>query len=88
MIPVAVSGARTQARLGSVGPEVQYLATSFTNDMSTLGGMARAGGGGRDKMYDRGRLLLVKTTMETLRGIYRMKDINPLAMFKVRRGDG
>jgi uncharacterized protein YxjI len=35
-------------------------------------------------MYNRGRLLLVKTTMETMRGIYRMKDINPLAIFKVR----
>jgi membrane protein insertase Oxa1/YidC/SpoIIIJ len=86
MIPVAVNGARTQVRLGSVSPEVQYLATSFTNDMSTLGRMARGGGGGGkgDQMYNRGRLLLVKTTMETMRGIYRMKDINPLAIFKVR----
>ncbi|KAL3779010.1 hypothetical protein ACHAW5_010001 [Stephanodiscus triporus] len=85
MIPIAVNGARTQVRLGTVSPEVQYLVTSFTNDMSTLGRMAgrnsRGGSFVRDQLY-RGRLLLIKTTMETLRGIYRMKEINPLAIFK------
>jgi hypothetical protein len=89
MIPIAVNGARTQVRLGTVSPEVQYLVTSFTNDMSTLGRMAgmnssrEKGSFVRDQLY-RGRLLLMKTTMETLRGIYRMKEINPLAIFKVR----
>ena len=95
MIPIAVHGARTQVKLGSVSPEVQYLITSFTTDMTTLGGKqaaatATGGQGGQkskssyhvDQMYYKGRIVLIKATMETLRGIYRMKDINPLAIFK------
>lgn len=96
MIPIAIHGAKTQVKLGSVSPEVQYLITSFTTDMTTLGGKAAAaaaagqgqGQQSRNNYYVnqlyKGRIVLIKATMETLRGIYRMKDINPLAIFKVR----
>jgi membrane protein insertase Oxa1/YidC/SpoIIIJ len=92
MIPIVVHGAKTQVKLGSVSPEVQYLLTSFTTDMTTLG--KAAGGGGQEKVGQqknssnsdyyvnqlyKGRIILIKATMETLRGIYRMKDINPLS---------
>jgi hypothetical protein len=98
MIPIVVHGAKTQVKLGSVSPEVQYLLTSFTTDMTTLG-KAAGGGGGQENVGQqknssnsdyyvnqlyKGRIILIKATMETLRGIYRMKDINPLAIFKVR----
>ncbi len=88
-----VHGAKTQVKLGSVSPEVQYLLTSFTTDMTTLG-KAAGGGGGQEKVGQqknssnsdyyvnqlyKGRIILIKATMETLRGIYRMKDINPLS---------
>jgi hypothetical protein len=96
MIPIVLHGAKTQVKLGSVSPEVQYLLTSFTTDMTTLG--KAAGGQGKvgqqknssdyyvNQLY-KGRIILIKATMETLRGIYRMKDINPLAIFKVRDGN-
>jgi membrane protein insertase Oxa1/YidC/SpoIIIJ len=93
MIPIVIHGAKTQVKLGSVSPEVQYLLTSFTTDMTTLGKAAGQGKVGQknsdyyvNQLY-KGRIILIKATMETLRGIYRMKDINPLAIFKVRDGN-
>jgi membrane protein insertase Oxa1/YidC/SpoIIIJ len=93
MIPIVIHGAKTQVKLGSVSPEVQYLLTSFTTDMTTLGkaGQGKTVGQNSSDYYVnqlyKGRIILIKATMETLRGIYRMKDINPLAIFKVRDGN-
>lgn len=86
MIPIAVQGARTQVRYGSVSPEVQYLITSFTNDMKLLGAAGRYSQEGSFAwtQASRGRMRMIYTTLSTLRGVFKLNQINLLDIFKVR----
>lgn len=86
MIPIAIRGAKTSVKFGNISPEVQYLITNFTNDMRALkmrGIMSQVGSFTRQQS-ERGQRLIIKTTWQSLRGLFRMNKVNLLDIFKVR----
>ena len=86
MIPIAIRGAKTQIKFGSVSPEVQFIITGFTNDMKTIksrGQFSEEGSFIYQQVFTaQGRL--INMTLKTLRGIFTLKQINMLDIFKVR----
>lgn len=65
-----------------VAPEVQYLITNFRNDFGML--KKKEGQSGGNEAYRKAQLSLVRYTVESLRGIFRLHKVNLLDVFKVR----
>ncbi|KAL7539106.1 hypothetical protein ACHAXR_009028 [Thalassiosira sp. AJA248-18] len=84
MIPIAIQGAKTSVKFGTISPEVQYLITSFTNDMKALKarGMWSQEGSFMAQQSSRGQMVLIKSTMQTLRGLFKLNKVNLLDIFK------
>ena len=85
MIPVAVRGARTSVKFGTISPEVQYLITTFTNDMKTLnfrGRWSQEGSYAAMQTFA-GKRQLITATLSTLRSLFLLKKVNLLDIFKV-----
>ncbi len=84
MIPISIRGAQAQVRLSSVSPELQYLITSFTNDMKTLNAAGRFGSEGSlvRKQMLAAKPRLVRQTLATMRGLLTMKRVNLFDIFK------
>lgn len=84
MIPVALRGARTQVKFGTISPEVQYLITSFTADMKALRGrgMFSQEGSFRRMQSERGQAGLIRITWKSLRGLFKVHKINLMDIFK------
>jgi membrane protein insertase Oxa1/YidC/SpoIIIJ len=72
LIPFVLHSAHTAARFAKVAPEVQFLVSVFQNDLK------RAKDEGAPKREQR---FLFTTTMKTMRAIYKINKINPLAIF-------
>jgi membrane protein insertase Oxa1/YidC/SpoIIIJ len=81
MIPLVIQGAKTSLGIGVVAPEVQYLITNFTNDFRMLKKKEQASGS--DELR-KAQLTLVRYTVESLRGIFKLHKVNLLDIFKVR----
>ena len=79
MIPLVIQGAKTQIGIGVVAPEVQFLITSFRNDMMHL--KRKEDGTG---MWQKAQMQLIKMTVELLRGIFKLHKVNVFDVFKVR----
>ncbi|KAG7361491.1 60Kd inner membrane domain containing protein [Nitzschia inconspicua] len=72
LIPLVIYSAKMAARYAKVAPEVQFIITLFQNDLKKM----RAEG---KSLYEQRYLFL--QNMQTLRGIYKLHDINPLTVF-------
>ena len=72
LIPLVVYGAQTAARYAKVAPEVQFIVTLFQNDLKKM----RAEG---KSLYEQRYLFL--QNIQTVRGIYKLHNINPLTVF-------
>jgi len=84
MVPIAIRGAQAQVKLSSVSPELQYLITSFTNDMKTLNAAGSLGAEGSlvKKQVLAAKPRLVRQTLSTMRGLLTMKHVNLFDIFK------
>ncbi len=71
-------------KLSSVSPELQYLITSFTNDMKTLNAAGHFGSEGSlvKKQVLAAKPRLVRQTLATMRGLLTMKHVNLFDIFK------
>jgi membrane protein insertase Oxa1/YidC/SpoIIIJ len=72
LIPVVIYGAQTSARFARVVPEVQFLLTLFQNDMTKLR---------EEKAPWVKKAILMRTSLGTLGGIYKLHKINPFSIF-------
>jgi membrane protein insertase Oxa1/YidC/SpoIIIJ len=72
LIPLVIYSAKMAARYAKVAPEVQFIITLFQNDLKKM----RAEG---KSLYEQRYLFL--QNMQTLRGIYKLHNINPLTVF-------
>jgi len=75
LLPLVVNGARTSARFAKVAPEVQFLVTNFQNDLMKLK---------EQKATPLEQFTLMRYTFQTLRGLYKLHDVNPFSVLKVR----
>lgn len=85
MIPLVIQGAKTSVGIGVVAPEVQYLITNFRNDFVGLKQKEEkiAKGGGTSGELRKAQYALVRYTVESLRGIFKLHKVNLLDVFKV-----
>lgn len=83
MIPLVIRGAKTSLSIGVVAPEVQFLITNFRKDFGML--KKREEASGSDDLR-KAQLSLVRYTVESLRGIFRLHKVNLLDVFKVSNG--
>ena len=83
LIPTVIQSARTSVRFSKVAPEVQYLISMFMNDFKKLK-MQSSGnlGGWRDTTKE--QMYLVKYTLITLRGVFKLHEVNLMDFFKVK----
>ena len=72
LIPLVIHSAKTSARFASVAPELQFIVTLFQNDLKKM----RAEG----KSLTEQRFLFMQN-LQTIRGIYKLHNINPLTVF-------
>jgi 60Kd inner membrane protein len=72
LIPLVIYSARMAARYAKVAPEIQFIITLFQNDLKKM----RAEG---KSLYEQRYLFL--QNLQTVRGIYKLHDINPLTVF-------
>jgi hypothetical protein len=79
MIPLVVRGAKTSLGIGVVAPEVQYLITNFRNDFAMLKKKEAVGGDG----FRKAQLSLIRYTVESLRGVFKLHTVNLFDVFKV-----
>jgi len=84
MIPIAIQGAKTQVKYGAVSPEVQYLISNFTNDMKSLKmrGMFSEEGSVLSRQVLAGQGQVIRKTWQTLRGVFKLNNVNLLDIFK------
>ncbi|KAL3781355.1 hypothetical protein HJC23_013439 [Cyclotella cryptica] len=84
MIPLVIQGAKTSVGIGVVAPEVQYLITNFRNDFAGLKQREEkvAKGGGTSGELRKAQYALVRYTVESLRGIFKLHKVNLLDVFK------
>eukprot|EP00555_Chaetoceros_dichaeta_P011062 CAMPEP_0198268300 /NCGR_PEP_ID=MMETSP1447-20131203/36603_1 /TAXON_ID=420782 /ORGANISM="Chaetoceros dichaeta, Strain CCMP1751" /LENGTH=433 /DNA_ID=CAMNT_0043959261 /DNA_START=271 /DNA_END=1572 /DNA_ORIENTATION=+ len=73
LLPLVVSGARTSSRFAKVAPEVQFLVTIFQNDLRKLK---------EQKAMPSEQFALMRITFQSLRGLYKLHDVNPLHVLK------
>lgn len=72
LIPLVIHSAKMSGRFAKVAPEVQFIITLFQNDLKKLNA---EGKGFREKQY------LFAQNLSTIRSIYKLHNINPLAVF-------
>lgn len=72
LIPLVLHSAHTAARFGKVAPEVQFLVTIFQKDLAKQQ---------KDGASFGEQWALLRITMQTLSGIYKLHNIHPLAIF-------
>ncbi|KAL3923724.1 MAG: hypothetical protein SGILL_001486 [Bacillariaceae sp.] len=72
LVPLVIYSAKMAARYAKVAPEVQFIITLFQNDLKKM----RAEG---KSLYEQRYLFL--QNMQTVRGIYKLHNINPLTVF-------
>jgi len=84
MIPVAIQGAKTSVKFGAISPEVQYLVTSFTNDMKNLRvrRMWSQEGSFVDRQVAGAQTQVISATLGSLRGLFKLNGVNLLNLFK------
>mmetsp|Transcript_28447 Transcript_28447/g.41529 ORF Transcript_28447/g.41529 Transcript_28447/m.41529 type:complete len:574 (-) Transcript_28447:34-1755(-) len=73
LIPLVLQGAHTATKIAKVAPEIQFLASNFTNDLKKMKSEGRSVGE---------QAFVMKTTWRTMRAIYKYHKVNPLAIFK------
>ncbi len=72
LVPLVIYSARMAARYAKVAPEVQFIVTIFQNDIKK---MRNEGKSLREQRY------LFMKNLQTVRGIYKLHNINPLTVF-------
>jgi membrane protein insertase Oxa1/YidC/SpoIIIJ len=72
LIPLVIYSGQTSARFAKVAPEVQFLVTLFQNDLKKM----RAEGKSLAELR-----YLFKQNLQTLGGIYKIHNVNPLTVF-------
>jgi len=84
MIPIAIKGAKTSVKFGAISPEVQFLISNFTQDMTTLKGRGRWSQEGSflARQVLSGQAQIIKLTLESLRGLFQLNKVNLLDVFK------
>ena len=75
LVPLVIQSAHTSTRFARVAPEVQFLVTIFQKDMKSL----KEKNATPVEQY-----ALMRATYQTLRGLYKLENIHPFAVFKVR----
>jgi len=73
LLPFVINGARTSSRFAKVAPEVQFLVTIFQNDLRKLK---------EQKASPSEQFGLMRITFQSLRGLYKLHDVNPLQVLK------
>lgn len=84
MIPLVIRGAKTSLSIGVVAPEVTYLITNFRKDFGMLKGQEKYSSGNSSEGLRKAQLAMVRYTVESLRGIFKLHKVNLLDVFKVR----
>eukprot|EP00980_Cylindrotheca_fusiformis_P027913 scaffold22568_cov125-Cylindrotheca_fusiformis.AAC.10 len=72
LIPLVIYSAKMSSRFAKVAPEVQFIVTLFQNDLKKM----RAEG---KSLYEQRYLFL--QNLQTIRGVYKLHNINPLMVF-------
>lgn len=73
LVPLVIRGAKTSARFSKVAPEVQFLISSYVNDAKKL----------KDANAPPSqRLQLLVATWQTLKGIWKLNQVNPFDVMK------
>jgi membrane protein insertase Oxa1/YidC/SpoIIIJ len=72
LIPLVIYSAKMSSRFAKVAPEVQFIVTLFQNDLKKM----RAEG---KTLYEQRYLFL--QNIQTIRGVYKLHNINPLMVF-------
>ena len=73
LLPLVLQGAKTSQSLGKVAPEVQFLLTNYTRDAQTLKAK---------KAPPSQRLELLIAMWQSLRGVYKLHQVNPFSVLK------
>ncbi|CAJ1940076.1 unnamed protein product [Cylindrotheca closterium] len=72
LVPLVVYSAKMSSRFAKVAPEIQFIVTLFQNDLKKM----RAEG---KSLYEQRFLFL--QNLQTIQGVYRLHNINPLMVF-------
>lgn len=72
LVPLVVYSAKMSSRFAKVAPEIQFIVTLFQNDLKKM----RAEG---KSLYEQRYLFL--QNLQTIRGVYKLHNINPLMVF-------
>jgi membrane protein insertase Oxa1/YidC/SpoIIIJ len=72
LVPLVLYSAKMSSRFAKVAPEVQFIVTLFQNDLQKM----RAEG---KTLYEQRYLFL--QNLQTIRGVYKLHNINPLMVF-------
>lgn len=72
LVPLVIYSAKMSSRFAKVAPEVQFIVTLFQNDLKKM----RAEG---KSLYEQRYLFL--QNLQTIRGVYKLHNINPLMVF-------
>ena len=85
MIPLVIQGAKTSFSIGVVAPEVTYLITNFRKDFGMLKSQEKfSSSSSSGEGLRKAQLAMVRYTVESLRGIFKLHKVNLLDVFKVR----
>ena len=84
MLPIAINGAKTSVKFGRISPEVQYVLTNFTGGMKTLKiqGMFSQEGSFKAHQTWRAQLEVLTKSLSTLRGLFKLNQVNLVDIFK------
>ena len=84
MLPIAINGAKTSVKFGRISPEVQYVLTNFTGGMKTLKiqGMFSQEGSFKAQQTWRAQLEVLTKSLSTLRGLFKLNQVNLVDIFK------
>ena len=84
MLPIAINGAKTSVKFGKISPEVQYVLSNFTSGMKTLkiANMFSQEGSFKSQQTMRGQMEVLTKSLSTLRGLFKLNQVNLFDVFK------
>lgn len=84
MLPVVINGAKTQVRFGKISPEIQFILSTFQREFRDLRQRSSSSvvGSMMQQMLREGERRAITTNLQTLRGLFKLNQVNLLDMFK------
>ena len=84
MLPVAIKGAKTQVRFGKISPEIQFILSTFQREFRDLRMRSSSSvvGSMMQQMLREGERRAITTNLQTLRGLFKLNQVNLLDIFK------